>query len=398
MTAFNHARYIEGAIASVFAQTWKDFELIVVDDGSTDSTGHVVSQFAGAIRYIFQQNRGQGGARNRGIAEARGEFVCFLDDDDLWEPEYLATVMSVFRHKPDTAALYTGFRMIDGEDRLLPQIGGRVVPPHQMYDALLTGGWFPPLVVTVRKACLNQVGQLDETLRGHDDWDLWLRISRKHVFRGIPDTLARYRIHPGGLSANTEHMLQDAKRAIAKHFGPDEGSPNTWPAPRRCAFGAVYRTAALAYIQSGERDRGYLFLDRAFEISPDLLRDLTTFYELALGDQPRGYRGEVKALDIAANSAEMLWRLDALFASAGPAIRAQKSAAYGYAFLALTMLSDQAGDWAGARRYLFRAVRSYPRLLRDPLLVRRWLKLLAGQRNIGLIRRLRLNEAGGSPD
>ena len=129
MAAFNHAQYIDKAIASALAQTWQDFELIVVDDGSTDATGQVVSQFGSPVRYIYQQNRGQGGARNRGIASARGEFVCFLDDDDLWEPEYLATVISVFQRQPDTDALYTGFRIIDGEDRLLPQIGGMLYHP-----------------------------------------------------------------------------------------------------------------------------------------------------------------------------------------------------------------------------------------------------------------------------
>ena len=223
MAAFNHAQYIDKAIASALAQTWQHFELIVVDDGSTDATGQVVSQFGSPVRYIYQQNRGQGGARNRGIASARGEFVCFLDDDDLWEPEYLATAISVFERQPDTDALYTGFRHIDDEDRMLPQIGSHVVAPHQMYDALVHGGWFPPLVVTVRKACLDQVGPLDESLRGHDDWDLWLRIAQGHVFRGIPEALARYRVHAGGLSSNVQHMMDDRMRVIRKHFGPPDG-------------------------------------------------------------------------------------------------------------------------------------------------------------------------------
>ena len=379
MAAYNHAQYIDKAIDSALAQTWQDFELIVVDDGSTDATGQVVSQFGSPVRYIYQQNHGQGGARNRGIASARGEFICFLDDDDLWEPEYLATVMSVFQRQPDVDALHTGFRIIDGEDRLLPQIGDHVVPPHQMYDALVCGGWFPPLVVTVRKACLDQVGPLDEALRGHDDWDLWLRIARGHVFRGVPEALACYRIHAGGLSANIEHMLQDHKRAVVKHFGPEEGPPISWPADRRRAFGAAYRNAGLAYIQSKESDRGHLLLNRAFEISPNLLLDLDTFYELAQGDQPRGYRGEAKRLDIAANGTEMLRGLDTLFTSADAPVLALRGAAYGKAYLALGMLSDQGGDWSAARRYLLKAVRSDLSLLKDRRVLRRLVKVTAGQ-------------------
>lgn len=389
MAAFNHAQYIDKAIASALAQTWQDFELIVIDDGSKDATAQVVKQFSDPVQYIYQKNRGQGGARNRGIASASGEFICFLDDDDLWEPDYLATVMSVLQREPQTAALYTGFRIIDDRDNVLPQVGCRVVPPHLMYDALIAGGWFPPLVVTVRKACLDQVGPLDESLRGHDDWDLWLRISRDHLFRGIAEPLARYRIHAGGLSANADHMLQDQKRAIVKHFGPEEGPPASWPTERRRAFGAAYRTAGLACLQSKDMDRGYHLFKRALETSPELLLDLRTFYELALGDQPRGYRGQADLADIERNGAEMLHRLNDLIASADAPVREMRNSALGNAYLALAMLSEQANDWAAARRFLRRAIRYNPQLARDPSVMRRLFKLFAGQHVAGSMRHMR---------
>ena len=394
MAAYNHARYIDKAIASALAQTWQDFELIVVDDGSTDTTSQVVSQFGEPVRYIYQQNRGQGGARNRGIAEALGTFICFLDDDDLWEPHYLATVMSVFQKQPKTDALYTGFQIIDADGTVLPQKGCRVVPPDQMYNALVGGGWFPPLVVTVRKTCLDQVGPLDETLRGHDDWDLWLRIARDHIFRGIPDTVARYRIHAGGLSANFDHMLQDQKLAIVRHFGPEEGPPAAWPEERRRAFGAAYRNAGLACVQSKNADRGYQLLKLAFGISPNLLLDLSTFYELALGDQQRGFRGQVDLVDIERNGAEMLQRLNDLIASADRPVQEIRNSAFGKAYLALAILSDQANDWTAARRYLWRAILTNPRLTRDPSVMRRLFKLFAGQHIANSMRHLRSKTAG----
>ena len=389
MAAFNHAQYIDKAIASALAQTWQDFELIVVDDGSTDATGQVVSQFGSPVRYIYQQNRGQGGARNRGIASARGEFVCFLDDDDLWEPEYLATVMSVFQRQPDADALYTGFRIIDGEDRLLPQIGGNVIPPHQMYDALVHGGWFPPLVVTVRKACLDQVGPLDEALRGHDDWDLWLRIARGHVFRGVPEALARYRVHAGGLSSNVQHMMEDRMRVIRKHFGPPDGEAVTWPTGKRRAYAYAYRLAAFEYNTQGKSDEAWRYLEQAVSVWPDLFTRLDTFYELACGNQPRGYRGWAALMEIDRNGAELFTRLGQLFSRAQPEVACLKSTAYGNAYLALGMLSDQVNDWAAARRYLWRAIRSHPALLRNRSVARRLLKLLLGQQVVGRMRLLR---------
>ena len=379
MAAYNHAQYIDKAIDSALAQTWQDFELIVVDDGSTDATGQVVSQFGSPVRYIYQQNHGQGGARNRGIASARGEFICFLDDDDLWEPEYLATVMSVFQRQPEADALYTGFRIIDGEDRLLPQIGGQVVPPHQMYDALVCGGWFPPLVVTVRKACLDQVGPLDEALRGHDDWDLWLRIARGHVFRGVPEALARYRVHAGGLTSNVQHMMDDRMKLIHKHFGPQDGQVATWPADKRRAYAYAYRMGAFEYNMQGKSDEAWRYLDHAVTIWSDIFLRLDTFYELACGNQPRGYRGQAELVEIDRNGAELFTRLDQLFSHAQPDVMSLRSAAYGNVYLALAMLSDQAGRWGAGRRYLRQAMKANPRLLGSPSVVRRYSKLLLGR-------------------
>jgi glycosyltransferase involved in cell wall biosynthesis len=398
MAAFNHAAYIEEAISSALAQTWADFELIVVDDGSTDDTARKVRTYGAPVRYIRQENSGQGAARNRGITNARGEFISFLDDDDLWEPGYLATTVSLMDQQPDIAAVYTGFQIIDGEGRRLPQRSSPVVPPGKMYFALLQGGWFPPAVVTVRKACLDQVGPLDESLRGHDDWDLWLRISRNHVFRGIPDVLANYRVHAGGLSDDIDHMLEDQKQAVSKHFGPDVGAPDSWPDDKRRAYAFAYRTVALGYIGRGDTDEGWGQLRHAVEVEPGLLARLDTFYELALGDQPRGYRGDSMTFDTELSHRELQRRLDSLFASVAPPLQAHKDVAFGNTYLALAMLSDQAGQWNAARRYMRRAIRSHWPLLRDQSVVRRMIKLYMGRRVVGSLRRLGRGPGAGVMD
>ncbi len=387
MAAYNHAGYIGEAISSVLAQSWQDLELIVVDDGSKDRTKEVVTSFEDCrIRYIHQENQGQSGARNTGIAYASGEYICFLDDDDLWLPNYLETVMAVLQSRPDVDALYAAYQIIDSEGNPLPQVMSRIVEPAEMYSTLVEGGWFPPLVVTVRKAVLDDVGPLDPSLQGNDDWELWLRIARKYVFVGIPDVVALYRVHSGGLSANIEHMLRDQIKAIARHFGPEQGDPSTWP-PTRCrAYGCAYRTAAFGHIQSNQVEQGYRQLQHAFRLCPELVEDLHTFYELALGNQPRGSRGEVEGLNIAGKGAELLHWLDGLFADAATPLRARRSAAYGNAYLALTMLSDQAGNWRQARRYLWNALRVHPALLRQPGVARRWLKLCAGKRVVNRLR------------
>jgi hypothetical protein len=118
---------------------------------------------------------------------------------------------------------------------------------------------------------------------------------------------------------------------------------------------------------------------------PEVLERLDTFYELACADQPRGYRGEPKLLDLERNGAKMLEGLDALFAEAGSLLEFMRRPAYGNAHLALAMLSDQAGDWRAARRYLLGAIRANPRLSGSYSIIRRLLKLCAGKRlvNVG---------------
>ncbi|MDW8319665.1 MAG: hypothetical protein RMN53_17705, partial [Anaerolineae bacterium] len=180
---------------------------------------------------------------------------------------------------------------------------------------------------------------------------------------------------------------------LAKHFGPPEGDPRTWPAEKRTGYAFAYRATALGYIAQHEPDEGWRFLRCAVETDPAILAQLSTFYELALGDQPRGYRGEARLVDLARNGADMLRRLDDLFVSAPPSVQALRGLAYGNAYLALAMLSDQAGDWAAARRYMRRAIRCHPAFLRDPSVVRRLVKLHMGRRLASSLRRAQAGRA-----
>jgi len=391
MAAYNHAEYIGAAIDSILAQTWQDYELVVVDDGSVDRTKEIVSRYGEPIHYVYQENQGQGGARNTGIAHARGKYVCFLDDDDLWLPNYLQTVMSVLEARPEVGALYAACQMIDSSGNRLPQTISRVVPPERMYDTLVEGGWFPPLVVTVRKAVLDAVGPLDVSLRGTDDWELWLRVARQHVFLGIPDVVALYRIHEGGLSANVEHMLCDKKRALAKHFGPDKGSLATWPAIQRRAYGSAYRLAALACLESHNVADGQSHLRRAFEYYPQFAERLDLFYELACGLQPRGFRGHFASHHLE-ESEQLVWdMLQGVFdaPSASPELSRLRRRAWANAHLALGMLAYGSERMRESRRHMVQAVQIAPSFATDGRLVSRYVKSLLGGRAWHALRRWR---------
>ena len=394
MAAYNHAGYIAQAITSVLSQSWHDLELIVIDDGSTDRTREVVAAFADPVRYIYQENQGQGGARNTGIAHARGEFVSFLDDDDLWLPGCLETVVAVLRSRPEVGALYASCQVIDGAGNRLPQIMSRVVEPGEMYATLVEGGWFPPLVVTVRKSVLDDVGPLDLSLRGTDDWELWLRVASKHVFVGISDVVALYRMHGGGLSANTEHMLHDKIKAIAKHFGPEEGDPSTWPAIRRRAYGGAYRLAGLAHLEARNTAEGQARLRQALLYYPEFARRLDLFYELACGFQPRGYRGDFGSHNIQESEEVVFDTVRFIFdmPDSASGLRTVRNSAYAHAYLALGMLAYGAGHMRQSRTYMIRAVRADPALVTDQRLVSLYVKSFVGRRVLDTLRQHRRRE------
>lgn len=386
---YNHGHYLPYAVNSVLAQTFTDWEAIIVDDGSTDNTGEVAAQFTDPrIRYIYQENRGLAAARNAGIQVAQGDYLAFLDADDLWAPRFLERCLEVLGKREDIVGVYTGNYFIDHAGQVLPRTGLRVVEPNVLYDQLLCGGFFPPCTAVIRADVVRQLGTFDTHLvgRGTEDWDLWLRVTRTYRMQGIPELLAFYRVYPGSMSTNADGMHANRMAVLTKHFGPPEGDPRTWPAEKRTGYAFAYRATALGYIAQHEPDEGWQFLRRAVETDPAILARLDTFYELALGDQPRGYRGEAKLVDLARNGADMLRRLDDLFASAPPSVQALRGAAYGNAYLALAMLSDQAGDWAAARKYLQQAIWSYPPLLRNLAIGRRLLKLHLGR---GVADRLR---------
>ena len=286
--AYNHAKFLKLAIESVLGQTWRDYEVVVVDDGSKDDTPAVAAQFGDRIRYVRQANKGMAATRNAALCHATGEIISFLDDDDVWLPAYLGSVLSEFESDPHVAAVHTGFQLTSDENgRDFPTQSVRTVPPQDLYGTLIEGGFFPPSSVSVRRSALDEVGFFDEHLQGYADWELWLRICRDRKFTGIPKVLVKYRIHAGGLSSNVDHMTQDRLKAIGKHFGPPDGVVADWPVDKRRAYAYAYRTAAFEYNMQGKTEEALRFFEQSISIWPDILARLDTFYELACGSQPR---------------------------------------------------------------------------------------------------------------
>ena len=138
--AFNQARFLPAAIDSALAQTYRDREIIVVDDGSTDETPDVARRYGDALRYVRQANKGLAGARNTGIERARGEFVALLDSDDVWLPGFLEHMMAVAEAQPRAAVYFGAWRYIDASGNPLPEPPhAHVVPPAKLLPRASAG-------------------------------------------------------------------------------------------------------------------------------------------------------------------------------------------------------------------------------------------------------------------
>jgi len=193
---YNYARFIEQAIESVLVQSYRDFEIIVVDDGSTDNTEEVVAKFDNRVHYIRQANRGPNAARNTGIRAARGEFIAFLDADDLWLPEKLALQIELAAARPEAGLIYGGILLFDSATQAvigyapLSRLHEGWVMRHLYMDQFVTSP--TPLI---RREVFEQVGIFDERCMRSDDWDMWLRIAASYQFALVPKPLALYRVH-----------------------------------------------------------------------------------------------------------------------------------------------------------------------------------------------------------
>ncbi|MBP7689302.1 MAG: glycosyltransferase family 2 protein, partial [Thermoflexales bacterium] len=390
--AYNQAHYLAYALRSVLAQTLTEWEAIVVDDGSTDNTRDVAASFNDArIRYIFQANQGLSGARNTGVRAAQGEFLACLDSDDELTPEFLQTCVGALKADRALGAVQTATVFIDQAGNVLPHGDAQPLAGEAFQQKLRQGGFFPPVSVVARIDCVREAGLFDTTLTSLEDWDVWLRIAQRHPMRGLPQPLVRYRVYPGSMSTNAPRMLANRLAVIAKHVGAASGDPAAWSAEKREMYGYAYRVSALEHLQQHQTEATWSLLNQAMITWPPLLDQLDTYYELACGDQGKGFRGEAALLDVEANGRALLTWLNDLFLQVA-ALSAHRRIAYSQAYLALAMLSDQAGRWPLARHYLWQAIRSKPRLLASPSIVRRLLKLLAGQR----VRRLARSSVKGS--
>jgi glycosyltransferase involved in cell wall biosynthesis len=202
--AYNMARFLPQAVESVLAQSYANWEVQIIDDGSKDNTPEVVQQWGGnpRIRVHRQVNGGLSHARNQGIALTRGNYLALLDADDIWEPNKLALQMPLFREQPKVGVVYSDYSRMDAEGKPLPN-GPTEMHRGKVSGALLIENFVPASTAVVRRECFERCGGFDVALRTGEDYEMWLRLSAHFEFDFICEPTMRYRT--GGWQMSTDY-------------------------------------------------------------------------------------------------------------------------------------------------------------------------------------------------
>jgi glycosyltransferase involved in cell wall biosynthesis len=202
LPVYNHERYLQEALDSIYSQDYSDYQIVAINDGSSDSSLRILHENHARIALIEAGHRGAAAARNTAIRGADSEFVAFLDADDLWTPGRLRESVDMFQNgKVDLVA--SALTFIDANGKELPGIWA--CPPEAVNDywgALLERNWIGTPSVTVRRKALDEVGCFDKAFTHAEDYDLWLRVGQEHAIDYIPTSLVRCRRHSSNTSLN----------------------------------------------------------------------------------------------------------------------------------------------------------------------------------------------------
>lgn len=210
---YNYGHLLSEAIVSVLAQTFSDYEIIVVDGGSTDNTRMVAESYGGPVRYIYAPSPSANNSRNVGIRAARGQYIAFLDADDKWLPEKLELQVALIATKPQVGLVYAGMYMFESRTgAIISHINLGRLKRGRVLRLLYLDQFVSSATPLIRREVFERVGFFAEDRATSDDWEMWLRIAVEYDFDFVPQHLALYRIHASVLSsalANYEAREQE---------------------------------------------------------------------------------------------------------------------------------------------------------------------------------------------
>lgn len=274
IATYNRANYLRETIDSVLSQRFQDFELIVVDDGSTDETREIVAPFGPRVRFIYQENRGPSAARNLGVRHARAEWISFQDSDDLCAPNHLELLYGYARCYAERGMVFANGAYLEGPEHnretIIPaakscRLAERGVRLEDLFDKSIVR----LQAALISKACYDAVGGHDESLRISMDLDLSFRIFNRFPVAYFDEVVFFYRKHENNTSRNQELRISENIRVIRKLLTENPGAEATL-GKRRVAARLAYRYYRLAKgrRKSGDREGAQEALKHAVNYRP----------------------------------------------------------------------------------------------------------------------------------
>jgi len=294
---YNHGQFIEEAIESVLAQTYKNLEVIVIDDGSTDNTRQALEKYNKEINYIYQKNIGVSSARNRGISVAKGELIAFLDSDDAWLPEKLELQADLMSENKSISLVACGVYITD----YLGGIKREWTPKNPLTHTEFLGqlrirnDFINSSSALVRRECFKRIGGFDESLQFGEDWDMWLRIAKYYEMRFVEKPLVKIRKHSNLRSySKVEIIKTDIKKIIKNNLVQEEEI-------RRKAYSYLYTDLAGLCLSENRKLVGAIYALKALWLHPFVLFEgdyrIPLFFRLILPSflykQARKIKGKI---------------------------------------------------------------------------------------------------------
>ncbi|AEC51970.1 glycosyl transferase [Pyrococcus sp. NA2] len=278
----NRAKLLKRAIISVLNQTFEDFEIIVVDDASSDNTPKIIESIKDSrIRYIrLEKNSGAPTARNIGIKKARGKFIALLDDDDEWLPRKLEVQVKKFNElEKKFGIVYGGFYYVSQQNekiigKRLPRFRGNV------YGELLKENFIGSPTVLIRRECFKKAGLFDPNLPSSQDWDMWVRIARYYYFDYVNEIVAKYYVHGHQISFNLNKYIPGREMFVNKHKDIVNNQK---------ILSIHLSQMGLLLILGGNIEKGLKYVVQSIAISPFNIESYKKLAELALNSRSLEY-------------------------------------------------------------------------------------------------------------
>ncbi|MCD6162696.1 MAG: glycosyltransferase family 2 protein [candidate division Zixibacteria bacterium] len=205
---YNSTGFIDEALQSVFAQTFKDYEIIIINDGSTDNTKQVIEKYSDKIRYFYQENRGPAAARNNGIKKAKGEYIAFIDSDDIWHPEKLKMQVSILDSNQNIGMVFTENSLFDENGVYESSLGKRKRLMHgNLAENIFLYSYVATPTVMIRREVFDNIGLFEESIKMAEDDNMWIRIASNYRVELIYQSLVSVRDHPNRMTRQNNDLF-----------------------------------------------------------------------------------------------------------------------------------------------------------------------------------------------